>query len=757
MLLSLLGFTISAQTTNNLQLWLKPEGLTNTVAASPITFWTDSAGSGYHATNSSGTQRPTYDLNVANGYSAAHFTGDGAVSANLNYLQSPLPFNATTNPFTTFIVYKADFAGARDQLIHQIGGYAILYLLPNSSPLKTNLISNASGQLITNSLPNDSTWKIISLVEDATTIKMYENGVLVGSAGLTLPATATSGGGWVFGARQDKTRFGFNGDIAEILVYNTNLNSNQLAVTENYLTVKYGLNKTVLLSDNFDTLADPAGINDDLDLRQTGLLAPATYYTGGGPVNITSGKINLDNSFPSGGYDFFYATSDLNILPYEAGAKIEIDFDIINFNAACLNNQNDSWASFSLSQYTVPGGPVTDWGMLIRTNGTGFVFGAFTPISVTPTNIYHVHMSIVNGYVSLSLNGTDQGTSSILCPLTYQQSKMSFGLGSVNNGADAVTFDNLLVTRSAIPPSPLPPTLKLSDNFNSADSPDINANLSRQVGPAAPSAWITNGNLNTALIISGNTLLMTNAPGGGVAIGMASQSADFRQLEHLNSFKMSCTVSSTNDAGSNDSWVGLRFRDNTPSHFVADADGGGSGINFFTGDGRWYFWQSFLGATNTSAIVASGTVPVATNYLFEIEVRTNRMWMRINGLTLPLNCGDGVYNLPAYQAANFVTLQCLAQNPATTAYAAYDNFTFESLDPGFTVPSPTIINPAYANSAFKLSLNSVNPIFYAVDAKASLTAPAWNYLGGVVGNGGVVSYTNSPATSSPQFYRVRVP
>jgi hypothetical protein len=395
--------------------------------------------------------------------------------------------------------------------------------------------------------------------------------------------------------------------------------------------------------------------------------------------------------------------------------------------------------------------------MLIRTNGTGVVFGAFAGFSVTPTNVYHVNLSIANGNVTMTINGVGVGTTSILCPLTFQQSKMSFGVGTDNNGAVAAKFDNLLVTRSATTPSPLPATVKLTDNFNSADSANINANLSRQTGPAAPSAWNTNGNLNTSLAISGNKLLMTNSPGGSQAIGMASQSADFRQLEHLNSFKMSYTVSGTNDAGSNDSWVGLRFRDNAPSHFVADADGGGSGINFFTGDGRWYFWQSFLGATNTSAIVASGTLPVATNYLFEIEVRTNVLRMKINGLSLLFGCGSDTYNLPAYQAANYVTLHCFAGNPATTAYALFNDFNFESLDPGFTVASPTIINPAYAGSAFKLSVNSQNTLFYAVDATTSLTATNWNYLGGMVGTGGMVSYTNSPATNNTQFYRLRVP
>lgn len=765
--LTLFSVGLNAQTTNGLQLWLKPEGLTNTVTASPISFWTDSSGGGYHATNNTGVKQPTLINNALNGYSAVHFTGDGSlvVGPNVNYLHSPLPFNATTNPFTTVIVYRSDFVGSRQQLIHQIGGYALLYVLTNNAPLNTNLVSNASGQVITSSASSDAGWKIITLVEDATTIKMYENGGLVGSTTLALTPVATSGGGWVFGSRQTKDRMGFNGEIAEILVYNNALTGTERAVTENHLATKYNLPATLtLLADDFNTVADPGGLNDDLGVRQTGLVAPQSYLSGGGPVNIAGGRLSLSNSTPAAGYEYFYAAPNWNLLPYEGGATVQISFDIVDLAGAYTANANDTWASFSLSQYPDGGGgPVTDWGMLIRTNGTGATISwpggslSFGGISVTPTNQYHVDMTIANGTVHLFINGVDQGTTTILCPLGNAVSRLFFGLGQNNNGAASVNFDNLVVTRTSTSGPVVGSSLQLADAFNSANAADINAGVARQTGPAAPAAWITNGNVNTVLSISGNTLLMTNSPGGGQAIGMASAGVDFRQLEHLNSFRISYTVSGGNDTGPNDSWAAIRFRDNAPSHFVADADGGGTGINFFTGDGRWFLWQSVLGPTNTSSVVTLGTVPVAASYDFVIEVLNNVMQVKINGLQLALGCGGAGYNLPASQVANFVNLHCFAGAPATAGYAAYDNFKFEALNPGFSIPAPTIVNPATVGAGFKLGVNSSNAVFYAVDAKTNLTAPAWSYLGGFVGNGGLVYFTNSPALNAQQFYRLRVP
>ena len=755
-LLSCLSSSINAQTTNGLQLWLKPEGLTNTVAASPILFWTDASAGGYHATNGTGTKQPTYSTNALNGYSVAHFTGDGLVSANLNWLQSPLPFNSAYTNFTTTIVYKTTFpagAAARCQLIHQVGGFANLYAVATATT--TNIKSDAGNVATVGTPVSTGAWKIATVVEDLTSVKIYENGILIESKGIGA-IVANSGGGWVFGARQDKTRFGLNGDIAEVLVYNTNLDNSSRSATESYLATKYGLSSVVLA--------------DDFNNPQTGSAAPQTYTTGGGPVSIGSGSISMNNSSPSGGYEFFYATCNLNVLPYETGAKLQISFDINNLTGAYVNNASDCWASFSLSQYyPTPGGPVTDWGFLIRTNGTGAIIEHpggnpglnFIGISVASSTNYHVDLIITNGVVRLLINGADQGTSTILCPLGSSQSFMGFGIGTDNNGAVAANFKNLSViqTKSLASLPTLPSSLQLLDNFNTANSSDLNLNLARQTGPAAPVSWTTNGNLNSSVSITGNALLLTNSPGGGQAIGMASPTGDFRQYEHLNSFRISYTVKGTNDATSNDSWIGTRFRDNAPSHFVADADGGGTGMNFFSGDGRWYLWQSFLGPTNTSGIVGSGSVQAAASYAFEFEVRTNLLRIKINGQPLLLGCGAlaDAYQLSTAQVNNFVTLHCFAGNPATAAYAQFDDFKFESLNPGFTVAAPTITNPSYTNSVFKLSLNSVNPIFYAVDMKTNLLSATWNYLGGVVGNGGTVSYTNSSATNSPGFYRVRVP
>ena len=377
LVLSLLGITLNAQTTTGLQLWLKPEGITNTVAASPISFWTDSSAGGYHATNTSGTQRPTFTPSALNGFPVVHFTGDGAVSANLNHLQSPLPYNASTNPFTTVIVYKPTFVGTRAQLVHQIGGYAMLYLLPNSAPLKTNLISNASGQLITNSVLNDATWKIVTLVEDATTIRMYENGVLVGFTSITLPAVATSGGGWVFGARQDKTRFGFNGDIAEIMVYTNALTASQQWTTENYLATKY------------TNAAAIANLHDAYAVSTGAWSNTATWSTAGNivtPADVFMSSNGLTVSITDGG-TYSVVGNNTNNIDFVIGQGDNVYNGIVNMYGGTVWDHKGPFGNGIL---TITNGSLTTggkiFGIAFRAGSTGTLNLSGTG-SLTVTNI----------------------------------------------------------------------------------------------------------------------------------------------------------------------------------------------------------------------------------------------------------------------------------------------------------------------------------------------------------------------------------
>jgi hypothetical protein len=759
-LLSWASLSLHGQTLTGLQLWLKPDGLTNTVNLSKVSYWTNSVGSGSAATNDSLANQPTYVTGGLNGHPVVRFLDDGSNQAgnpNLDWLVSPLPLSGNSNSFTATIVFESQITGVRDTLIQQLGnGATIFYLQTNSVPsLNPQIISFASNR----ELPSPYSyavrnWTILTIVQDAAagTVTLYQNGfALTNTAIGTLNTLANAG--WLLGCNKNKSTHGLNGDIAEVLIYDTALSDGDRGATENYLANKYGF---VVFTDNFNT-PDTFDLEADLATRQSGSAAPAGYYYN--TAEITNNEVKLTLPVHSG-FQTRVITPKVNFITNETG-NFKLEYDITS-----LTQVGDCWAGLIIRSASQLANPI--WGdgfnTIIRSNGNHIVFpgGFFGPpwfVGTFTNTTFPIHVELIanNNLLNYFINGEFIGNWQLPCGAANY---ISLSLGS--DSANTVTFDNFSFTATPtayeLLPN-LPSSLKLADTFNTADNADINDNLNaRQTGSAANISWSTAGSTNSTLSIAGNTLFITNSPTPTQrAYGTVSPLVDFRQLEHLNSFRLRFKVSGTNSNNSNDTWIGLRLRDTQGGRTVDAADGGGTAINLFTGDGRWFLFQSVLGDTNAITFPASGAVTVADTYDFDVEVRNNVMRMKINGVPLLLGCGSETYLLSPAQTANFITLQCFAETSATDASATFDDFQFESLDPGFAIPTPSIADPAHIGSGFRFSVNADNNTFYAVDSTTDLGVPTWTYLGGFVGDGGLFNYTNSPATNAQQFYRVRVP
>ena len=752
---------VQAQVTTGLQLWLKADDLTNTVSPSKVSWWTNSAGLGFDATNGAPATQPTYLASALNGRPVVRFTDDGsnvANNTNLNWLVSPLPLSANSNSFTAIVVFDSQVSGQRDTLIQQLGnGTTLLYVETNAVPtLNPRINSFASGK----ELPSwasytTRSWLIMALVQDTATgtVTLYQNGFALTNT--TIGATATlANAGWLFGCNKNKSTHGLNGDLAEVMIYDTALSAGDVGATTYYLAQKYGF---VVLTDSYDT-ADTWDLNADLATRQSGSAAPAEYFWQQAAIesqhikaDITSNPFNLNwISEP--------VTPKVNFLTNDAGGNFQFSFDITNFTHSGANFW-DSWVGFLIrSPFTLAGPNATGFGSILFNNGArqDFIDGNMiggAPFG-TPTNNFHVDLRVANNVLTYVVNGQVLAVYNLPCPAGGY---ITLTVGGVPTSLPITCgFDNFSFNATPLAPPILPRAgkLQLADSFATPDTTDLNANLAtRQSGAAAPVPYVTTGNFNASVAIAGNAVVITNQPTGEGSVGMFSPSADFRPLEHLNSFRLRFRAFGTNETSGNDSWIGLRFRDTRVGRFVASEGGGGNAINFFP-DGRWYF---FL----TNSMLAYGTVPMAASYQFELDVRTNLLRMTINGQPLLLGCGADAYALPPTQAANFLTFQCLASSSAVGAYAWFDIIEFTALDAAAAVPSPLIKEAGYglagADPAFRFSFDSVKDVFYSVEGKGSFATPGWNYLGGLVGTGGSLNFTNTPATNAAGFYRLRVP
>lgn len=245
----------------NNALWLVAHGNSYTNAGatlgtdgSTIQQWNDISGNNRHATQTTSGYKPVLKTNQANGFSALRFDGsdDRILAEDIR----------TANKATVFVVVKhiAILAGLLDPPV------GILQSSPNGLHFSTNDDDQSiaiwtkgfyktifgrgvqSGgtvrDLPAQSLPpgliagllTANPFFITSQHYDGTNIKQYINGDAPSS--ITYDGTLKN---WQdFGIGRAGTQ-SLDGDIAEVIVYDTSLNAAQRIIVQNYLAAKYGL------------------------------------------------------------------------------------------------------------------------------------------------------------------------------------------------------------------------------------------------------------------------------------------------------------------------------------------------------------------------------------------------------------------------------------------------------------------------------------------------------------------------------------
>lgn len=762
---------LPAQVLTGLQLWLKPEGLTNTVNLSPVSHWANSLGTGYDATNGIPANQPVALLNGVNGWPVVRFLDNGSNVPNnpgLNWLVSPLPLSANSNSFTLLIVAESQLSGERDTLLQQLGnGTTILYLQTNAAPAPSpTLNSFASAQALAAPYAYErGRWRIFAAVQDAAagTLSLYDNGQLIATTAIgTLAMPADQG--WLLGCSKNKNTHGLNGDIAEVLIYDAALSTGDLAATTYYLAQKFGF---VLLTDNFDT-ADTPNLDQEVASRQSGYAAPTGYdWT---LAEILDNRVKL--AVANGPFTSQSFCPDTNLVAL-TGKDFVVRYDLTSFEAT--GGLYDTWAGVVLNSSLKPANPVSPDGLaaIIFTNGAHIIFlnGAqsfgvnpggppgdpeYDALSVHAP--YHIEISVADNVATFTLSGTNSyGPTNVVsvhplsCPVGNY---VSLSIGGFS--ATTVTYDNLNITASPtaseiIPDLVAAPVLLLADTFDTGDTANLDDNLAaRQTGAAATVAYSTVGIFNAEARIEGNRLVLRNTPTAtDPSLGIAAPNLDFRLLERLSSFRLRCTLS---PVGTFNEWAGVRFRDNFPGVFVANSSTPGVGF-IVRGNGNW---AMFLGGT----VIGQGAAAPAADYALEVDVRDNVMRATLNGEPLKVGCGETTFPLPPTQTANFITLQSFANPNVTGYYATFDNLQIESLDTGKVVPPPVLLNPVFLTgetNAFTFDFDSLADVLYAVESNSGLATAPWTDVNRRYGMGGRETVTNTPASASPGFYRVRVP
>ncbi|OFY20727.1 MAG: hypothetical protein A2W98_01280 [Bacteroidetes bacterium GWF2_33_38] len=224
---------------NNIQ-WLRADKIaSNPADGTTITQWDDQSGNNWHATIGAGINEPTFESGILNGKPILRFDGtqdymdfDANVETQLsgnNYSIFSVGAKRTLNAYDLFIGGSSN--GTNQSLLFGIGNSTTRFWLGQvNNNLWGALISGESGTDI-------NTFGLFSgFLDNAVGHKIYQNGSLLNS---NTNLTQLSGFPNPYLARYRATYYEV--DIAEMIIYNSSVNTAQRKIIDNYLAAKYGI------------------------------------------------------------------------------------------------------------------------------------------------------------------------------------------------------------------------------------------------------------------------------------------------------------------------------------------------------------------------------------------------------------------------------------------------------------------------------------------------------------------------------------
>lgn len=215
------------ESTNNVEIWLDASSLTGISDADPVLNWSDISGNDNHAQQANITNQPTYLTNQINGLPALDFDGTDDYLDFVN--------NITTTATTIFTVNYADGNSLRAVIgtaNHSLNTEFFNATAVYYSPFQKYSISKTQSQYSVYSLQTGSNATTDALsVTNAANSKSFTRNAFYNRSFSSI------------GASYNPTNPGLfqDGQIAEIIMFNEEINSAKRKIVNNYLAAKYNL------------------------------------------------------------------------------------------------------------------------------------------------------------------------------------------------------------------------------------------------------------------------------------------------------------------------------------------------------------------------------------------------------------------------------------------------------------------------------------------------------------------------------------
>ena len=338
-----------------------------------VTVWKDKSNNGHDATVAAGNQAGTFHPNQINGYPVVRFNRSSNSSGSV-YAVNGLDLRAGKNPDVTIItVYKqgSQVGTPHDEAIWGIdNGAWDRFFFTHKSGDNGYLSLGPAGELtMVPGAGKTGALNFVTAIYDGNVTNgtnsgptnssaVYLNGKLISKfTDTTHPTDAQTG----FRIGSDGNDNVFNGDIAEVIVYNRKLNNCEIESVNAYLNTKYKVTVATNMAARYSLPAphtnEVSGIGMDcfngtaINSATSGILTIANPSANNTPGDyLTFGNDN-------GGYTLDFETPPTYLTRLKQEWRVDMDasvgtvdvcFDLNNLNSSTIGGINFSEENFAL-------------------------------------------------------------------------------------------------------------------------------------------------------------------------------------------------------------------------------------------------------------------------------------------------------------------------------------------------------------------------------------------------------------------------
>ena len=467
---------------NNI-LWLRTDYIDSLYNdAEDVYLWRDTSGNDNDLEQTDASERPTFEENEFNGFPTIRLNDGG--SGDHEYLIRR-PFNDfPTNRITSFIVYKT--GGTNDGLLSYdvSNGNEYLYFNSSTSNIYLNGSNENSGINFADDVPNIH---FVQWRNSDGALTLSKNGAVEGTGyySSTRSGPIPGNGSLVLGQEQDgQDNIGswdqdFNGDIAEVILFDGYLNSAEQVIIQNYLSSKYKISLDTNDYYRYDSLGgaeldtfyfDVSGIgkidgnNFHSAARSAGILKIGNASDLGGNEFLLFGHNNCictewtDDEIPAGsGLKRIKRTWRVDETGEVGTVSLTVDTTLLpetptgyNYYELLVENNNGDFSDGDVTRYSM-----TAQDSVFTVDGVNLSTGDYLTVAIKPTLIEFTDTS-----------GSDnEGVSPLIfvelseaSPDTIRYSYELVSAGATLNTDFTYAFNDTLI----IPPNVIKDTIQVS-------------------------------------------------------------------------------------------------------------------------------------------------------------------------------------------------------------------------------------------------------------------------------------------------------